>query len=83
MAINTTIYSNHNLEIPTNSNEIIELLKYIWKEKIDFFENIEIDEQNQTLDSRYYKIYVNPRLIEFEVKKFNQDEGSLPLSKVE
>jgi len=71
MGVDTTIYLNHNLDVPAGSTEIIELLKQTWKNRIELFDQIEISE-HQISDPNSYKILINPKLIEYVVHKFNQ-----------
>ena len=70
MGIHTTIYTNHNLTVPTQVNEIIELLKQTWKDQIEFFDGVDTPQHRLTSDANSYKIFINPKLIAFEVERF-------------
>jgi len=72
MGVNTTIYANHNLIVPSKSNEIVELLKETWPDRIEVFNKIEVESQNQTSDPKAYKVFINPKLIEFEFERFKE-----------
>jgi len=40
MGIDTTIYLNHNLDVPAEPTEIVELLKKTWKNRIEIFDQM-------------------------------------------
>lgn len=72
MGLDTKIYSNHNLIIPSKSEEVIELLMQSWKGRTKIHDKVEADENDMTSDVENFEIFVNPKLIEFEFSRFNQ-----------
>ena len=72
MGLDTKIYSNHNLIIPNKSEEVVELLMQLWKGRTKIHDKYEVAENDMTSDVDNYEIFVNPKLIEFELSRFNQ-----------
>ena len=50
MGVDTKIYSNHSLKIPTNTKEVINLLMNSWAGKIEIVNSLEIKEEDLKLD---------------------------------
>jgi hypothetical protein len=72
MGLDTKIYSNHNLIIPKNSEEVIELFMQSWKGKIKIHDKVEVDESDMISDVENSEIFINPKSIEFEFSRFNR-----------
>ena len=72
MGLDTKIYSNHNLIIPNNSKEVIELLMESWKGRVKLHYKVEVDENDVTSDVDNFEVFINPKLIELEFNKCNQ-----------
>ncbi len=72
MGLDTKIYSNHNLIIPSKSEEVIELLMKSWKGRTKIHDKAEVDESDMTSEIDDFEIFVNPKLIEFEFSRYNQ-----------
>lgn len=72
MGLDTKIYSNHSLKIPTNPKDVVNLLMNNLGGSAEIVDSLEIKEDDLQLDSCAYKILVCPKLIEYEYPKFNQ-----------
>lgn len=72
MGLDTKIYSNHSLQIPRNTKEVVNLLVNSWDKKTEITDSIEVEEEKLKIDPIGFKIFINPRLIEFEYPKFHQ-----------
>jgi len=72
MGLATKIYSNHKLTIPKKAEEIVEFLFQMWKGRTKIHDKVEVDEIDMTSDVDNFKIFLNPKLIEFELDRFNQ-----------
>lgn len=72
MGLDTKIYCNHSLQIPNDTDEIVELLATTWKGKVEIVQSIETEEKDKVQDLESYSILVYPKFIEFEKERFNQ-----------
>lgn len=72
MGVDTSIYSNHNLKIPSKSEDVVEFVLQSWKGRTMLHNNYDVDENETTSDIDNFKIIVNPKLIEVEFNRFNQ-----------
>ena len=72
MGLDTKIYSNHKLTIQKKAEEIVEFLFQMWKGRTKIHGKVEVDEIDMTSDVDNFKIFLNPKLIEFELDRFNQ-----------
>ena len=72
MGIDTKIYTNHKLTIPSEAVKICELVKDIWKSKIEISPISKKEFEFEKGSINNYKILLDPKLIEFEYHRFKQ-----------